>query len=85
MTLKEYKDKYNGRIFIRTYTSYIYASGQTVNRSMPTLGELYFTPTQTKFYYHDTDEDVETHTVGDADQVEISRRTQFRANVSRNQ
>ena len=25
----------------------------------------------------------ETHTVGDADQVEISRRTQFRANVSR--
>ena len=27
----------------------------------------------------------ETHTVGDADQVEISRRTQFRANVSRNQ
>ena len=65
MTIKEYKDKYNGRIFIRTYTSYIYASGQTVNRSMPTLGELYFTPTQTKFYYHDTDEDAETHTVGD--------------------
>ena len=27
----------------------------------------------------------ETHTVGEADQLEISRRTQFRANVSRNQ
>lgn len=27
----------------------------------------------------------ETHAVGDADVIEISRRTQFRANISRNQ
>lgn len=65
MTIAEFKNKHNGRMFVRTYTSYIYASGQTINRGLPTIGELYFTPTQTKFYYHDHDEDVETHTIGD--------------------
>ena len=65
MTIQEYKNKYNGRIFIQTFTSYIYASGQTVRRGLPVLGELYFTPTQTKFYFYDTDQDEETHSVGD--------------------
>ena len=64
MTIQEYKNKYNGRIFIQTFTSYIHASGQTFRRGMPTLGELYFTPTQTKFYYYDSEQDEETHSVG---------------------
>ena len=65
MTIQEYKNKYNGRMFIQTFTSYIYASGQTVRRGLPVLGELYFTPTQTKFYFHDNERDEETHSVGD--------------------
>lgn len=70
MTIQEFKDKYNGRMFIRTYASYIHASGQTVRRGMPVLGELYFTTTQTKFYYREVDEgkpdeECETHSVGD--------------------
>lgn len=65
MTIQEYKNKYNGRIFIQTFTSYIYANGQTVRRGLPVLGELYFTPTQTKFYFYDNDQDEETHSVGD--------------------
>ena len=65
MTIQEFKNKYNGRIFIQTFTSYIYASGQTVRCGLPVLGELYFTPTQTKFYFYDNDQDEETHSVGD--------------------
>ena len=65
MTIQEFKNKYNGRIYIQTFTNYIYASGQTVRCGLPVLGELYFTPTQTKFYFHDNDEDKETHSVGD--------------------
>ena len=65
MTIQEFKNKYNGRMFIQTFTSYIYASGQTVRRGLPVLGELYFTPTQTKFYFHDNEQNEETHSVGD--------------------
>lgn len=65
MTIKDFKNKYSGRMFIRTFTSYIYASGQTVRCGMPVLGELYFTPTQTKFYFYDTEQNEETHSIGD--------------------
>ena len=65
MRIKEFKNKYKRRIFIQKFNSYIYESGQTVRLGLPVLGELYFTPTQTKFYFHDNDQDEETHSVGD--------------------